>query len=108
MLFELISSLPIDVKHEIGAVAFDGTSATSLLVDAATGRVLAPAKLYNEAQGQAAVDMAKVGVGRKRCGKAEEGGWGGQWGNLGAGGWGSNHMLLQGGCWRLLSCIMRP
>jgi sugar (pentulose or hexulose) kinase len=63
MLFELITRLPPDVTRVIQAVAFDGTSATALLVDAATGRVLAPAKLYNEAQGGDAVDMAKVGPG---------------------------------------------
>ena len=41
-------------------MAFDGTSATAMLVDVAGGRVLAPPKLYNEAQLRDAVDAAKV------------------------------------------------
>lgn len=59
-MFELIAALPTDVTANIGSVAIDGTSATALLVDALTGKVLAPAKLYNEAQGNTAVAAAKV------------------------------------------------
>lgn len=59
-LFELIAALPQDVIANIGSIAIDGTSATALLADAHTGQVLAPAKLYNEAQGEAAVTAAKV------------------------------------------------
>lgn len=60
MLFELIAALPTDVVANTHSIAIDGTSSTALLVDAATGTVLAPAKLYNEAQGPAAVAAAKV------------------------------------------------
>ncbi|WIA31867.1 hypothetical protein OEZ86_002732 [Tetradesmus obliquus] len=60
VLFELVAALPQDVVANVGAVAFDGTSATAMLVDAATGRQLAPPKLYNEAQGAEAVAAAKA------------------------------------------------
>eukprot|EP00878_Enallax_costatus_P034508 GHUV01038266.1.p1 GENE.GHUV01038266.1~~GHUV01038266.1.p1 ORF type:complete len:414 (+),score=132.25 GHUV01038266.1:205-1446(+) len=60
VLFELISALPPSVVAHTSSVAIDGTSATALLVDADTGGVLAPAKLYNEAQGPEAVAAAKV------------------------------------------------
>lgn len=61
VLFELVAALPQDVVASTGAIAIDGTSATALLVDAATGSVLAPPKLYNEQQGPEAVQTAKVG-----------------------------------------------
>lgn len=60
VLFELIAALPADVRSRVTSVAFDGTSATALLVDAASGKVLAPAKLYSEAQGPDAVQAAQV------------------------------------------------
>jgi sugar (pentulose or hexulose) kinase len=60
VLFELVAALPQDVVSDVGAVAFDGTSATAMLVDAATGQQLAAPKLYNEAQGAEAVAAAKV------------------------------------------------
>ncbi|KAF6265806.1 hypothetical protein COO60DRAFT_1266157 [Scenedesmus sp. NREL 46B-D3] len=60
VLFELVAALPRDIVSNVGAVAFDGTSATAMLVDAATGQQLAPPKLYNEAQGAAAVAAAKA------------------------------------------------
>lgn len=62
VLFDLIAALPPAVTSQVAAVAFDGTSSTSLLVDAATGRVLAAPKLYDEAQGPEAVQAAKVGL----------------------------------------------
>ena len=49
------------MTSQVAAVAFDGTSSTSLLVDSTTGRVLAAPKLYDEAQGPEAVQAAKVG-----------------------------------------------
>lgn len=61
MLFELVAALPPAVTQQVQAVAFDGTSSTAMLVDAATGRVLAAPKLYDEAQGDEAVQAAKVG-----------------------------------------------
>ena len=44
----------------MSAIAIDGTSATAMLVDRASGEVLAPAKLYNESQGADSVAWAKV------------------------------------------------
>ena len=61
VLFDLIAALPPAITQQVQAVAFDGTSSTALLVDAASGRVLAAPKLYDEAQGPAAVQAAKVG-----------------------------------------------
>lgn len=72
VLFELIAALPASVTSQVHAVAFDGTSSTALLVDGATGRVLCAPKLYDEAQGPAAVAAAKVRsaglVGLQVCG----------------------------------------
>lgn len=41
-------------------IAFDGTSATTILLDSSTGAVLEDAKLYNEAQPTESVEAAKV------------------------------------------------
>jgi sugar (pentulose or hexulose) kinase len=60
VLFELVAALPAAVTSQVAAVAFDGTSSTSLLVDGLTGRVLAAPKLYDEPQGPEAVAAAKV------------------------------------------------
>lgn len=60
VLFKLIAALPATVASQVQAVAFDGTSSTALLVDASTGRVLAPPKLYDEGQGSEAMQAAKV------------------------------------------------
>jgi len=60
VLFELIAALPATVTSQVQAIAFDGTSSTALLVDATTGQVLAPPKLYDEGQGSDAVQAAKV------------------------------------------------
>ena len=49
-----------DQVQRVQAIAIDGTSATAMLVDGANGTVIAPVKLYNEAQGAAAVTLAKV------------------------------------------------
>jgi hypothetical protein len=59
-LFELLRSVPDDVLRSTRRIAFDGTSATALLVDRSTGAVVADAKLYNEAQAQHIVDAATV------------------------------------------------
>ncbi len=64
VLFELICGLPPAVRSQVSAIAIDGTSATAMLVDRTTGKVLAPTKLYNESQGPDSVAQAKVGGAR--------------------------------------------
>jgi hypothetical protein len=59
-LFQLTSEIGQDVREQAVAVAFDGTSSTTLLVDRLSGAQLAPAKLYNESQGAAAVKAAEA------------------------------------------------
>lgn len=49
-LYRLLDAIPDDVKQLIVSLAFDGTSATALLLDRRTGAVLQPPKLYNESQ----------------------------------------------------------
>ena len=78
VLFDLLSSLPLAARSRVASIAIDGTSATTLLLDAASGAVLAPPKLYNEAQGAEAVAAAKVGGAAGEA--AGEVGWG--WGSL--------------------------
>lgn len=58
MLFQLLSSLPAEVRNATASLCIDGTSATALLLDARGRRVLAPPKLYNESQSAAAVSAA--------------------------------------------------
>jgi sugar (pentulose or hexulose) kinase len=60
VLFDLLAAIPPELRAELASIAIDGTSATALLLDRASGHVLAPAKLYNEAQPAAAVAAAKV------------------------------------------------
>lgn len=48
-LWDLLAALPAPVRSRCGAIAVDGTSATCLLVDAATGAPLTPALVYNDA-----------------------------------------------------------
>lgn len=60
VLFELLSSLPESARQQVVSLAIDGTSATTMLLDANSGDMLAPAKLYNEAQGADAVLAAKA------------------------------------------------
>ncbi|GLI67893.1 hypothetical protein VaNZ11_012217 [Volvox africanus] len=60
VLFELIGSLDPAVRSSIKSVAFDGTSATALLVDPRDGTPLAPPKLYNEAQAKDIIVAAKA------------------------------------------------
>ncbi|MEW5307271.1 MAG: hypothetical protein WDW36_009678 [Sanguina aurantia] len=50
---------PPSTRSAIASIAFDGTSATAMLVQRSTGRSLAPAKLYNESQGEQAVQRVK-------------------------------------------------
>lgn len=57
-LFTLLDSLPNDVKSRAASLAIDGTSATTLLLDAATGDLLADPKLYDEGQNARIVQLA--------------------------------------------------
>jgi D-ribulokinase len=59
-LFGLLEELPVDVVSRVAALAFDGTSATSMLIDRATGDSLTAPKLYNESQGAAALSAVQV------------------------------------------------
>lgn len=59
-LFRLFDELPAEQRARVSSVAIDGTSSTTLLIDGDTGRCLAPPKMYNEAQGAAAVARAKA------------------------------------------------
>ena len=54
----LVAALPVDAVARVAAVAVAGTSASVLLVDGATGNVLAPARLYNDAASEEAVTLA--------------------------------------------------
>lgn len=60
VLGDLLTAMPPDVSQNVASIAFDGTSATALLVDRASGEVLAAPKLYNESQGAEAVAAAKA------------------------------------------------
>lgn len=60
VLFELLSGFHAHQRSQVRGLSFDGTSATAMLVDRGTGRVLTPAKLYNEAQSKEAVSLAKA------------------------------------------------
>lgn len=48
-------TIPGDIMARIGRICFDGTSATTLLIDMKSGDVISDAKLYNESQSEAAV-----------------------------------------------------
>lgn len=63
VLYQLTTSIPADICQHVAAVAFDGTSATAMLVDQQNGQMLAPVKLYNASQSSEAVAAAKVGGG---------------------------------------------
>lgn len=58
-LFGLLDSLPAGVRGRVAGVAMDGTSSTTLLIDADTGEVLAPPRMYDEPQDAEAVARAK-------------------------------------------------
>ncbi|GMH43604.1 hypothetical protein BSKO_11526 [Bryopsis sp. KO-2023] len=58
-LEELIQTIPDEMVANVKGVAFDGTSATTLLLDRSTGKILADPKLYNESQSTEAVEKAK-------------------------------------------------
>lgn len=58
-LWRLLGSLPAEQRRHVASLAIDGTSATTLLIDGATGACLAPPKMYNDAQGADAVARAK-------------------------------------------------
>jgi sugar (pentulose or hexulose) kinase len=59
-LSSLLLSIPPEIRMQTQAIAFDGTSATSLLVESSSGRMLAAPKLYNEAQSPAVVEVVKA------------------------------------------------
>lgn len=59
-LFDLLGRIPNEVISKVERVAFDGTSATTILLDSSSGAILADAKLYNEAQDDAVVQAAAV------------------------------------------------
>lgn len=59
-LYTLFEGISDEIKARIVRIAFDGTSATSLLVDRDSGAVLTAPKLYNEAQPSASVELAAV------------------------------------------------
>ena len=59
-LEQLLQQLPQEVRSRCGGIAFDGTSATAMLVDRATGESLAPPQLYNVNMSAKAVEAAKV------------------------------------------------
>ncbi len=59
-LMDLLRQLPPDLKAHISRICIDGTSSTALLVDSKRGDILAPTKIYNEDQGQEAVEAIKV------------------------------------------------
>ena len=58
-LWQLLDAVPSAQRQRVASLAIDGTSATTMLIDAASGRCLAPPKMYNEAQSAAAVARAK-------------------------------------------------
>ena len=55
-LWSILASL--SSSAQIQSIALDGTSSTALLVDAASGEVLQPPKMYNDAQPAAAAAAA--------------------------------------------------
>ena len=57
-LYEVIASLPQEVRQNIRKIVIDGTSATVLICDR-TGQVLAPPMLYNEACDAAILEQVK-------------------------------------------------
>ncbi|KAL9252906.1 D-ribulose kinase-like protein [Drosera capensis] len=47
-LFSLLNDIPVDLRPAIASVSVDGTSATTIIVDGATGETLCRPLLYNE------------------------------------------------------------
>lgn len=45
-----MEALPAEQRAQAASIAIDGTSATTLLIDGDSGTVLAPPRMYNEAQ----------------------------------------------------------
>jgi sugar (pentulose or hexulose) kinase len=58
-LWQVLAQLPATLKHRLGAIAIDGTSATVLLCDALGQPVTSPL-LYNDARGRAALPLVKA------------------------------------------------
>ena len=63
-LFQLLQDIPSDVKQRAKTLAIDGTSSTTLLIDAATGGPLpaTPPKMYNDAQHPEIVEFVKTQI----------------------------------------------
>ncbi|KAK9804911.1 hypothetical protein WJX72_011700 [[Myrmecia] bisecta] len=57
-LWLLLEDLPAEVRAHTAAIAIAGTTTTCILTDARSGRPLAPAKLYSEAQAEEYVRLA--------------------------------------------------
>uniref|UniRef100_A0A7S3UGI4 D-ribulose kinase n=1 Tax=Picocystis salinarum TaxID=88271 RepID=A0A7S3UGI4_9CHLO len=55
----LLGDVPREIRERTVSIAIDGTSATALLVDEATGEVLTRPKMYNEAQEADVVERVK-------------------------------------------------
>jgi hypothetical protein len=60
VLFELLSDLEPGTRSRVASLAFDGTSATALIVDPRDCAPLAPAELYNKAQSKDVAAAARV------------------------------------------------
>jgi D-ribulokinase len=58
-LFDLLSQLPAEVRHRLGAIALNGTSSTVLICDP-QGQVLEPPLLYNDARGKGMLDRVQA------------------------------------------------
>jgi len=59
-LFGLVADVPPEARERIVSISIDGTSATSMLLDAATGSLLAKPLLYNETGSPEALEAVKA------------------------------------------------
>ena len=59
-LYSMMAQLPLHIKQAVQSVAVDATSSTALLIDRRTGTMLAPPKMYFEAQPEAALAALQV------------------------------------------------
>ena len=60
-LWDLLGTLPSEVRAAATAIAVDGTSPTALLVDGGSGAQLAPPSFYTELPPADVVEAVKVG-----------------------------------------------
>ncbi|MBW4543782.1 MAG: FGGY-family carbohydrate kinase [Symplocastrum torsivum CPER-KK1] len=58
-LFTLIGQIPLQIRKEIKAIAFDGTSSTVVLCDA-TGQPITEPLMYNDGRGVEVMEMVKA------------------------------------------------